>query len=81
VAVVETDDLRTEADREDLDGDAAPARHEEVTELVEKDHDGEDEEEGQEIAENGVAEAGRKVNYRVHDGSYPRLLTFLAARS
>ena len=68
--VVEADDLGTEADREGLDRDPAPAGHEEVAELVEEDHDGEHEQEGKEIAEHGIAEAG-KLSYRIHKWAYP----------
>src|SRR5512135_2137152 len=56
VAVIEADDLGAEADREHFDGDAAPARDDKMAEFVEKYDDGEDEEEGEQIREKGVAE-------------------------
>jgi hypothetical protein len=57
VPVDETRDLRTETDREGLDRNPAPTGHEKMAELVDEDDDGEDEEEGKKIAENGVPEA------------------------
>ena len=63
--VVESRDLRTETDRKGLDRDSAPTGHQEVAELVDEDHDGEHEQEGKEITEYGIAEAG-KLNYRIH---------------
>ena len=57
VPVVEADDLRPETDRECLDRHAAPAGHEKMAELVEEHHDGEHEEEGEQIRQDGVAEA------------------------
>ena len=71
VPVVEAHDLRTEADREGLDRHAAPAGHQEMAELVDEDHDGQDEQERKKIAEQRVAEAG-KLNQGVHRyGGYP----------
>src|SRR6185437_11902529 len=57
VPVVEADDLRPETDRECLDRHAAPAGHKKMAELVEEYHDGEHEEEGEQIRQHGVAEA------------------------
>ena len=65
VAVVEAEDLRPEADRENLDGDAAPARHEEMTELVEEHDDGQDEKEGQEVREQGGVERPEELELPV----------------
>ena len=69
VPVGEADDLGPEADREGLDAHPAPARHEEMAELVDEHHDGQDEEEGKQVTEQRVAEA-RELNNRVHKGSY-----------
>ena len=44
-------DLGTEADGEGVDLHPAPAAHEKVPELMEEDHDGEDEDEGSEVAQ------------------------------
>ena len=46
------------------------ARHEKMAKLVEEDDEGQDEQEGNQIAKNAVADAG-KVDYRVHTGCYP----------
>ena len=45
VAVVEAEEFRAKPDGEDQHPDAAPAGHQEMAELVEKHHDGQDEQE------------------------------------
>ena len=69
VAVGKAHDLGPEADRERFDADPAPARDEEMTELVDKHHDGQNEKEGKQVTEQRVAEA-RELNNRVHEGRY-----------
>jgi hypothetical protein len=67
--VGEAYDLGPEADRERLDSHAAPACDEEVAELVDEHHDSQNEKEGNEVTEEGVAET-RELNNRVHKASY-----------
>ena len=45
-------ELRAEADRENQHADAAPARDQEMAELVEEDHDGQNEQERHDVADN-----------------------------
>ncbi len=59
VLVVEADDLRAEAEREDQHLDAAPARHQEMAEFVEKHDDGEHEQERHDIADRAAAECAQ----------------------
>src|SRR4051794_15317971 len=53
VAVGEADELGPETDREGVDADAAPAADEEMPELVDEDHDREDDEERDQVAKQG----------------------------
>jgi hypothetical protein len=65
LAIVETEKLRSEADRKHLDGHAAPARHQEMAELVEKHDDGEDEQKRHDIAGDcraHIAEQGTQAH-------------------
>ena len=67
--VGEAHDLGPEADGERLDSHAAPACDEEMAELVDEHHDGQNEKEGEQVTEQGVTEA-RELNNRVHKASY-----------
>ena len=61
MAIVETDEFGTEADREDLDPDAAPARGEKVAEFVEEDDDGQHEQKRHDVADGRRAEISEKA--------------------
>ena len=55
MTVIETDDFRPESDGEDENAHAAPARDEEMPQLVEKNDDAEDEQKGNDISRNATA--------------------------
>ena len=56
IAVVEADDFGTESDRKDEHPDAAKAGHQEMTKLVEENDDGQDKQEGHNVADDTAAE-------------------------
>ena len=70
MGIVEADQLRTEADREHRHFHAAQPGDQEMTQLVEKHDQGEDEEEGQAAPASNDAES-RDVIEKVHDPPFP----------
>ena len=75
VAVVEADDLGAEADGKGEHADAAPARHQEVAELVKEHDNGEDEQEGNDITGDAAAEGAQTPhNVRTHHTLVPARL-------
>src|SRR6202158_1280854 len=56
MAVVETGEFRTEAKEESKNFHPRPAGHQEVTELVEEDNDREHEQEGDDVADQAMAQ-------------------------
>ena len=73
--VVEADEFGTEADREGLDGDAVPARHEVVPHLVDEDDDRQHDEEGrqhvEELRRDGIKHELRPGTNTVTNGGSP----------
>ena len=59
VAVIESEQLRTEADGEDEDLNAIPARDQKMAELVEEHHDGQDEQKGKQRVQDPGTPARR----------------------
>ena len=70
MGIVEADQLRAEADREHRHFHAAQPGDQEMTQLVEKHDQGEDEEEGQAAPASNDAES-RDVIEKVHDPPFP----------
>ena len=61
MAIVEAEQLRTQSDREGQHAHTAPARDEKMTEFVKEDDDGEDKQEGDDIAGKPAA-PGREIS-------------------
>src|SRR5690606_27913316 len=59
VPVIEADDLPAEADREGLDRNAVPSRHEVVPHLVDENDDRQHDNEGRDCVEDRQAEEGQ----------------------
>ena len=73
MAVVEAKKLRTETDGEHQHPDAAPARHQKMTKLVEEHHDGQNEQERYEIAQHATTQrVDPRQKTEIHEfSSYP----------
>ena len=73
VAVGEAQQFRAETDRKSHDPHAIPARDQEMAEFVEENHDGEDEQERNELAGDASPERAKAIQHiEIHRISSPR---------